>query len=317
MTLRSFVVLARFIGANDNTIRWFAASKVFPGFDYLTTTYTFDTAGSEVPIGPLRVFQYLDGDVGEPDGNIFRIIQSNTTPRLLTLDSNIGLFGVEHYGVPRGNFTFAGSAVDRFDRIQQQIIGAGQPVSIGEPINLPSFMRSGIVFYGPANIVSTNAWDVTPGARGAFVETFLRGVRPPPPGSFPSDDECFIEEEGDTCEGPVVPVRRQFSCQGTKCKIEIACNLTTECASKVELFVTPPSTRLRDTPPEVSRRIKFASGVANIPPGATAIVRPKLTKRGKAISRANKKRTVRGVMAITNVVSGNLVTLVPVRIKLR
>ena len=211
----------------------------------------------------------------------------------------------------------SGSVADIFDQIQQRVMGSGQPVSIPTMVlNLAPIVDSTVfdTYYGPGNVVSALAWDINPESVGARIDQLLTPISP----SQTPESECgAIVDDGGLCEGPIVPVKRQFTCQGTKCKVEIACNQATECVSNVNIFVTPPAPRLtnRTTAPPVQRPVKFAAAVANIPPNSTAIVKPKLTKRGKIIFRANRRKRITGVMQILN--SGALVTSVPVRIKLK
>jgi hypothetical protein len=117
---------------------------------------------------------------------------------------------------------------------------------------------------------------------------------------------------------PVEPAKKQFSCRTSGCVVPITCNLTTQCDTKVDLFVNVKSIRLKDgTMAKASRRIKFAAAVANIPPGETVSVRPTLTKRGRTILRANRNRKIEGVMMIRNAITGDLFSSTRVRIRLR
>lgn len=85
-----------FVGANGNTIHWEAISRVEPGTKHLATGYSFFSDTGE-PIGPLRVFQYLDGDIQGSDAtdptpdalapasdNVFQVVGTTAT------DTNIG-----------------------------------------------------------------------------------------------------------------------------------------------------------------------------------------------------------------------------------
>lgn len=318
-----------FVGTNGNTINWTAVSRAisqnFQGEPFLTTTYSFivdfNVDTTIQPIGPIRVFFLLDGIDNQHVGNdvfSFRNTSSGNMSTLTTFDG-VELFGVSHFGsrFAGESSRFAGWAVDSFDRIRERIVGSGQPVSTTGVINLPSFQHPQLgVVYGPANVVSVAAQDINPESSGVLMDTDIFFKRPPPPSSTrpsPDDDECF-PEDGD-CEGPIVPVSRKFSCQGTKCKVEIACNQTTECNSNVKIFVTPVVNRT--SAPPFQRPIRFASAITNIPPGAVALVKPKLTKRGRAFFRVNRNKRVRGVMEIANSATGDVVTSVQVRIKLK
>ncbi|MGH9890995.1 MAG: hypothetical protein ACREA0_03220 [bacterium] len=61
--------------------------------------------------------------------------------------------------------------------------------------------------------------------------------------------------------------------------------------------------------------IRFASGVANIPPGKIRNVRLKLTSSGRRIVKMGKRR-LRGVIEIRNT-PGDLIDRTPVRIRIR
>jgi hypothetical protein len=63
---------------------------------------------------------------------------------------------------------------------------------------------------------------------------------------------------------------------------------------------------------KAARRIPFAAGVANIPPGGSGTVSLKLTKRGKQLMRATKKRRLKGVLGIQEITA--TVTNTPVTI---
>jgi uncharacterized repeat protein (TIGR01451 family) len=107
-------------------------------------------------------------------------------------------------------------------------------------------------------------------------------------------------------------------CKGAACRVRITCNLTegTGCSSRVNLFVRASAVRLAHEPQGRVRRIKFASGIANIPPGDTRAVRLRLTKKGKNIVENSTKKTLRGILAISNT-PGTLVSETRVRIRLR
>lgn len=313
----SITSFGSFVGENGNTIRWFAYTRTDPRREYVASVIVFDTAGSTIPIGSLRVYQYLDGDIQGPDDDV--ILIRDTTPILLGVRNGTRGIGIAQSGTPTGSATFVGSIADIFDQIPQRIMGFGQPVSIPTMvINLATIDDSTAfvfdTYHGPGNVGSALAWDINPESVGARIDHLLTPISP----SRTPESECgAIVDDGGSCEGPIVPVNRQFTCRGTKCKVEIACNQATECVSEVNIVVTPPAPRLtnRTTAPPVQRPVRFAAAVANIPPNSTAIVKPKLTKRGKIIFRANRRKRITGVMQILN--SGALVTSVPVRIKLK
>lgn len=159
-------------------------------------------------------------------------------------------------------------------------------------------------------MVSVLAWDINPGVSDALIVSNLRG-------EFvfePQECEAGIDEEcSDGPPPPVAPARKQFSCRTSGCVVPITCNLEAGCDAKVELFVNVKSTKTASK----ASRIRFAAAVASIPPGGTVSVRPKLTKRGRGILRANRSKTIKGVMAIRNSISGDFFSRTRVRIRLR
>jgi hypothetical protein len=66
------------------------------------------------------------------------------------------------------------------------------------------------------------------------------------------------------------------------------------------------------------KRIKFASGVANIPPGETGTVRLRPTRQGNTIIRTSGKTRLRGVMEIRNTAGiVTSTTRIPIRLRPR
>jgi len=49
------------------------------------------------------------------------------------------------------------------------------------------------------------------------------------------------------------------------------------------------------------RRIRFAAGVTNVPPGGTGQVTLRLTKQGKRLVRATTKKRLKGVLGIREI----------------
>ena len=97
------------------------------------------------------------------------------------------------------------------------------------------------------------------------------------------------------------PAATRTDCKTVGCKIPITCNLSQNCTNRITLLVRARDVRLREeTRAKAPRMIRFASAVANIPPGVTKTVRLKLTKRGKDIVSKKKKRRLKGVIQIRN-----------------
>lgn len=127
------------------------------------------------------------------------------------------------------------------------------------------------------------------------------------------DDNIFFAYFVTSLRAAVVeaePARKQFRCNSARCNVPITCKLEADlgaqCSHRVAVFVQPPRSNLSsdgdlsaDRSAKARRRPKFASGIANVPPGQTAIVRLKLTRTGKRIARMGKKR-LNGVMEIRN-----------------
>jgi hypothetical protein len=64
--------------------------------------------------------------------------------------------------------------------------------------------------------------------------------------------------------------------------------------SSIRFFVSGSAVRLSEAAStKAARRIRFAAGVSNIPPGEIAEVSVKLTKQGKKIVRTSKRKTLR------------------------
>ena len=121
---------------------------------------------------------------------------------------------------------------------------------------------------------------------------------------------------------PAEPASAQVACRGARCNVLITCNLPpdlgTPCMNRVNLFafVRGGATRLsEDLAVKAPRRIKFAFGISNVPPGETKNVSLRLTSRGRKIARSGNRR-VRGVIEIRNT-PGDLIDTRPVKIRIR
>jgi hypothetical protein len=132
----------------------------------------------------------------------------------------------------------------------------------------------------------------------------------PPPSSPPPPVEAALAN-------PAVAI----PCTGSACNVRISCNLAessgTPCVNRIRLFVSRSAVRLGDEASDKApRRLRFAAGVANIPPGANGTVRLKLTRQGKRIVGTTTKRRLRGVIEIRNT-PGTTISSTPIRIRLR
>ncbi|MGH9890579.1 MAG: choice-of-anchor Q domain-containing protein, partial [bacterium] len=104
----------------------------------------------------------------------------------------------------------------------------------------------------------------------------------------------------------------------SSCAVRLTCTLGASCAGRrVTLFVSARNVRGGEAAAiKATNRIKFATGVANVPPGGTAKVRLRPTSRGKPIIRTSRKKRLRGVMEIRNT-AGTVVSSTAIRIRLR
>jgi hypothetical protein len=92
----------------------------------------------------------------------------------------------------------------------------------------------------------------------------------------------------------------------------------TPCTGQIDVFVSRRNLRfLDDASTKARRRIRFAFGVVNVPPGQTVDVNLPLTRRGEQIRRTNKRPRLRGVMEIRNLTGTAIVSNTPVVLRLR
>jgi len=145
------------------------------------------------------------------------------------------------------------------------------------------------------------------------------------------DGDTFADCDSGAVERRLVPVQAELAgttlaCRGTTCGIPVRCNLTeAQCTNEVEVVVRTRAVRAADgTLARAARRIRFATGVTNVPPGGTGQVTLRLTKQGKRLVRATTKKRLKGVLGIrklTATVSNTPVTinntLVTIRLRRR
>lgn len=117
--------------------------------------------------------------------------------------------------------------------------------------------------------------------------------------------------------GEVQPGAGRNDCRRSGCTFSLKCNLPEDlgpCTNQIDVTVPRRAARLTaDTAARAPSRIRFASGVANIPAGQTSPVRFTLTPRGKRIVRSGVKRIRGGRLEIRNL-SRIGVTATPIRI---
>lgn len=178
-----------FAGTNG-TIQWTAVSSIAPGSTLYLTDLTFTSA---MPLGTLRVIQYLDEDVlGAGDDHLVVIgTPGGSDFQLLTIDDNqpVGISHAAGYATAT-NMTYIGWAADEFSDLRSAITGAGAAYSIPgvvDVIDLPPIVDPrfpGNPAFGPDDITSAIAFDVDPNATSAAVRFSLGGAptgAPPPP----------------------------------------------------------------------------------------------------------------------------------------
>lgn len=171
-------------GSAGNTINWEVVSYIEDGGSiyYNEIKFTAQTG----TLGTLRFLQYLDEDIEGVSDDVLLVRGSAAEGdlELFTID-NDEVYGVSHGGSLNSeqglvNATFAGWAADEYDDMRPRITGSGETVSPEGEIDEASLQlfnhpQLGDV-YGPRDIVSVFAWDVTPSATSATIITTLGGV---------------------------------------------------------------------------------------------------------------------------------------------
>jgi len=171
-----------FFGANGNIIDWDVVSSIADGSSTMVNVFRF-TARTGT-LGALRLLQYMDEDIGDDrkdDVFLTRGSVAGNDLELFTVDQGQA-YGVNHSGAVSHagglrSATFAGWAAADYDDIQENIDDAGQPVSPTGVNTLPAFNHPQVgPAFGPEDIVSVVAWDVSPSAIQAIIITTLGGV---------------------------------------------------------------------------------------------------------------------------------------------
>src|SRR5262249_41612923 len=179
-----------FAGTNDNTIDWVVVSAIASGSPDMVNVYTF--AAESGTLGPLRFYQYLDGDIGDDNFDDVLVVRGSSaggTPlEVLTLDQpsvyGVGQSGALSPATGLLNAQFAGWAADAYSvgetsqLIVGRIEGSGPPVSLNgvtQDLQATADPNLGTV-YGPDDVTSVLAWDVDPNASQAIIVTILRSI---------------------------------------------------------------------------------------------------------------------------------------------
>ena len=187
-----------FEGENHNTINWTVSSEIPEGGSVMTSRFEFHAETGT--LGHIRLHQYLDEDVLDYEDDVFftRGSAASGNLKLFTVDDAEAI-GVSHSGAlvaAQGlmNASFSGWAACIHNLILPSIedgtLGVS-PTGIVCDELLETSIEHSVVGpgYGPADIVSTMAWDVDPEATSAVIITTLGGVAEPPP---PPADEAFV-----------------------------------------------------------------------------------------------------------------------------
>lgn len=173
-----------FTGSNGvTTVFWTVESSIAAGSSIFRNEFTFE-GDDEQALGDIRFYQYLDEDIESVSDDVFftRGSEAGSDLELFTVD-NTEVYGVSHSGAldpAQGldDAVFAGWAASTFDDIRPAIASGTQSVAIGGVIsNLPGFNHPEVgAAFGPRDIVSVMAWDVTSTASSATLITTLGGV---------------------------------------------------------------------------------------------------------------------------------------------
>lgn len=160
-------------------------------------------------------------------------------------------------------------------------------------------------------VSSTFSWAPQPEQSGRHVVTFSASSSA---GGFALCPVFIIVPPGVEVE----PIGRTV-CRRSRCDVRLKCNLPEDlgpCTNRIDLFVRRAPRRSDEVSTRTPRRrVRLASGVANIPAGQTLPVRFTLTRPGRRIVRSGVKR-IRGTLETQNVFrSGDTVT--PIRIRIR
>ena len=120
---------------------------------------------------------------------------------------------------------------------------------------------------------------------------------------------------------PLVPASTQVVCNSARCRVPVTCTLApalgTPCTNRMGLFVRAPRRLAEDAAGKAPRLVRFASiNATNVPPGRTANVQLRVTRRGKRIISASTTKTLRGVIEIRNA-PGTIILRTLVRVRLR
>jgi hypothetical protein len=154
-----------------------------------------------------------------------------------------------------------------------------------------------------ALVFGSPAVDAIPGA-GCATGVDQRGAPRPQDADGDTIPDCDIG----AVERGLVPIQAEIisttlDCRTRGCRVSVRCNLLeTECRNPIDITVGRAAVRAADgTLVKAPRRIRFAAGVTNIPPGGTQTMRLPLTPRGTRVVRKTEKKRLRGLLAIREI----------------
>lgn len=183
----------------------------------------------------------------------------------------------------------------------------GDAITDSTAQNPPGFVYNTPGTY-TVTLTASNAAGSDAEVKTGYITVFVSDIAPPPPQPVPTPAEAE----------PANP-KSPIPCKVSRCRVAITCNLApdlgTACTNRINLFVRASALRRSEhASAKAPRKIRFAFGVANVPPGETANVRLKLTKRGRDVVKEKKK--LKGVLEIRNAV-GTAISNTPVTIRFR
>jgi hypothetical protein len=185
----------------------------------------------------------------------------------------------------------------------------------------PTLGYNGGVTRTHALVFGSPALDAVLGAACATA-TDQRGA----PRAQDGDGDTFSDCDSGAVERGRVPVqaelvRPRVVCTRTRCRITVRCNLTeAQCTNPIEVVVRRRRTRADDgTLEKAARRVRFASGVTNIPPGETQTVILRITRQGRPLAQGPRPRLsgVLGIREIAATVTNTPITISNTRVLIR
>lgn len=196
-----------FAGPNG-TVNWIATSFFIDGTTRLFSRLDLSSANFS-PLGAIQVISYLDEDVlGLTDDILYTVgTPGEADFRLFTIDAALRI-GFSHGGFytngeNQANATYAGWAANSFPALQTAITASTQLFSLPGVVNVQNLPQGtdpefGVTF-GPADVTTAHAWNVTETATTATVTSFLELIA-----SDPSTTSPFQQVQSGLWNGLVI-----------------------------------------------------------------------------------------------------------------